>query len=73
MNYSLQSSDLEFDRGILSSGFNISNSFNDTKDSNIAELTTTGDESILKEPFVKVSLGTVSLKCLLLFTFVFPR
>lgn len=57
--YSLNSSDFEFDKGILSTGLDLSNTFSETKVSSVAEPSIAIDESYLKEPIVGASLGTV--------------
>lgn len=56
--YSLSSSDFELDKGILATGLDCSI---DTKESCIDEQSIVVDESLLKEPFIGVSLGTVSI------------
>lgn len=59
--FSLNSSDFEFDKGALSTGLDLSNSLSETKDSIVAEPSIGIEESLLKEPVVGVSLGTVSV------------
>lgn len=59
--YSLNSSDFEFDKGILSTGLDFSNTFSETKSSSIAEPSIAIDEVFLNEPVVGASLGTVCI------------
>lgn len=57
--YSFNGSDLNFDRGILSTGLNLSSR---SRESFSDQESTVIEESLLKEPIVGASLGTVSVR-----------